>query len=91
MLTFVLLQNSTPSFTHTRGALRWVQLDEVKVGIIQHLAAFLATLSEATRANYLPTLVEIRAETDNWRFRCMLASQARRARTLAAPCGCGCP
>jgi len=50
-------------------------LDEVKVGIIQHLAAFLTVLSEPTRVTYLPMLVEIRAETDNWRFRFLLASQ----------------
>ena len=56
-------------------ALRTQDLDEVKVGVIQNLAAFLSVLSEATRVSYLPALVEIRAETDNWRFRFMLASQ----------------
>ena len=50
-------------------------LDEVKVGVIQHLAAFIATLSPATRLNYLPVLAEVRAETDNWRFRHLLSSQ----------------
>ena len=45
--------------------------------MIAHLAAFLAVLSEPVRLKYLQTLVEIRAETDNWRFRDMLASQAR--------------
>lgn len=50
-------------------------LDEVKVGIVQHLAAFLSVLSEPTRIKYLPTLVEIREETDNWRFRNLLGLQ----------------
>lgn len=50
-------------------------LDEVKVGLIQHLAAFLSVLTPKTRLTYLPALAEIRAETDNWRFRQMLASQ----------------
>ena len=43
--------------------------------MIAHLAAFLAVFSEETRLKYLPVLAEIRAETDNWRFRHMLASQ----------------
>lgn len=50
-------------------------LDEVKVGVIQHLAAFIAALSPAKRLAYLPVLSEIRMETDNWRFRSLLASQ----------------
>ena len=50
-------------------------LDEVKVGVIQHLAAFFTCLTPATRLTYLPTLGEIRNETDNWRFRSLLASQ----------------
>ena len=49
-------------------------LDEVKVGVIAHIAAFLAVLSEGRR-KYLPTLLEIKAETDNWRFRHTLAVQ----------------
>ena len=50
-------------------------LDEVKVGVIQNLAAFIAALTPATRLTYLPVLSDIRAETDNWRFRHLLASQ----------------
>ena len=50
-------------------------LDEVKVGVIQSLAAFLGALSPTSRLHYLPVLSEIRAETDNWRFRHLLASQ----------------
>ena len=50
-------------------------LDEVKVGVIAHIAAFLAVLSEGERRKYLPTLLEIKAETDNWRFRHTLAVQ----------------
>lgn len=50
-------------------------LDEVKVGVIQNLAAFIGALTPTTRLQYLPVLAEIRAETDNWRFRHLLASQ----------------
>ena len=50
-------------------------LDEVKVGVIQHLAAFVGCLLPETRLQYLPILGEVRAETDNWRFRQLLASQ----------------
>ncbi len=50
-------------------------LDEVKVGVIQHLAAFVGCLLPETRLQYLPILAEVRAETDNWRFRHLLASQ----------------
>ena len=46
-------------------------LDEVKVGVIQHLCSFLGVLDEEARLRYLPTLSEIRSETDNWRFRHM--------------------
>ena len=50
-------------------------LDEVKVGVIEHLAAFLTALPPAARLGYMPALLEIKAETDNWRFRHLLASQ----------------
>jgi len=50
-------------------------LDEVKVGLIAHLAAFVGALHPETRRHYLPILGEVRAETDNWRFRHLLASQ----------------
>jgi len=45
------------------------------VGVIQNLAAFIAVLSPAKREEYLTVLTEIRMETDNWRFRELLASQ----------------
>ena len=50
-------------------------LDEVKVGLIRNLAAFVGVLSPTTRMAYLPVLAEIKAETDNWRFRHLLAAQ----------------
>ena len=37
-------------------------LDEVKVGVIQSLAPFIAALPPSTRLQYLPILAEIRAE-----------------------------
>ena len=50
-------------------------LDEVKVGVLQNLAALLAALPPRSRQLYLPALTELRAETDNWRFRQLLSSQ----------------
>ena len=52
-------------------------LEEVRGGVITHIAAFLGALSPACRESYLPTLLDI--ITDNaaihWRFRHMLATQ----------------
>ena len=63
-----------PTFSHFLK-----DLDEVKVGVIQNVCRFLAVLSEGARRQHLHTLVEIRAERDNWRFRHMLASQLAHA------------
>jgi hypothetical protein len=52
-------------------------LDEVKVGVIRHLASFLAVLSSPHRIQYLPVLSEISAEDNvNWRFRRLIARYA---------------
>lgn len=52
-------------------------LEEVRAGVIAHIASFLGALSPACRESFLPILLDI--ITDNaaihWRFRCMLASQ----------------
>ena len=50
-------------------------LDEVKVGVIQNLAAFFGALSPAVRLEKLHVVDKIRRDTDNWRFRHLLASQ----------------
>lgn len=50
-------------------------LDEVKVGVIGSLCSFLSSLSPPVRMQYLGAIVEIRAETDNWRHRHILAQQ----------------
>eukprot|EP00741_Cyanophora_paradoxa_P023681 tig00021612_g22875.t1 len=49
-------------------------LDEVKVGVVRHLAAFLRLLEPEARARYLPA-VEAVAREENWRFRKLLAKQ----------------
>merc|ERR1712137_224450 len=49
-------------------------LDQVKVGVIRHLAKFLQVLSERTRADYVGTIQEIQTHA-NWRFRKLLAKQ----------------
>ena len=47
----------------------------LQVGVLQNLAAFLRAMPAAARLAYLPILSELRAETDNWRFRQLLAHQ----------------
>jgi serine/threonine-protein phosphatase 4 regulatory subunit 1 len=52
-------------------------LDEVKVGVLAHLADFFAALNPEAREKYLMTIVEIKNSNTplNWRFRELLASQ----------------
>lgn len=52
-------------------------LDEVRIGILKHLADFLKLLEERERHMYLPKLAEfLKMDNDrNWRFRLELAEQ----------------
>jgi serine/threonine-protein phosphatase 4 regulatory subunit 1 len=50
-------------------------LDEVKVGVVRHIAKFLAILSPPSREKYLPVVCDITNETSNWRFRKLIARQ----------------
>lgn len=50
-------------------------LDEVKIGIVSHLAEFLRVLSEPMRVKYLQTICQLPHETDNWRIRKAIARQ----------------
>merc|ERR1719394_942598 len=52
-------------------------LDEVRIGVLKHLADFLSLLSPEARAEYLPRLEEfLKMDNDrNWRFRFELCSQ----------------
>lgn len=50
-------------------------LDQVKVGVIRHLAKFLKVLSPKVRAEYVETMKEIQTLGANWRFRKLLAKQ----------------
>eukprot|EP00127_Corallochytrium_limacisporum_P000517 Clim_evm19s15 gene=Clim_evmTU19s15 len=52
-------------------------LDEVKVGAINHMAEFLEMLTPEKRQEYLPTLKELQEGENrhNWRFRKMLSEQ----------------
>jgi len=50
-------------------------LDEVKVGVVKHISAFMAVLSEASREKYLPLICDVTNETSNWRFRKIMARQ----------------
>merc|ERR1719460_1223794 len=52
-------------------------LDEVRIGVLKHLADFLTLLSPEARADYLPRLEEfLKMDNDrNWRFRLELCTQ----------------
>ncbi|CAD1477497.1 unnamed protein product, partial [Heterotrigona itama] len=52
-------------------------LDEVRIGMLKHLATFLKILKPAVRVQYLPSLKEFLATDNewNWRFREELATQ----------------
>jgi serine/threonine-protein phosphatase 4 regulatory subunit 1 len=50
-------------------------LDEVKVGVLQNLAKLLGVLEPAARQQYVPLLCNLEMESDNWRFRQLLALQ----------------
>lgn len=52
-------------------------LDEVRIGVLKHLADFLSLLSPEARAEYLPRLEEfLKMDNDrNWRFRLELCNQ----------------
>ncbi|KAK9309333.1 hypothetical protein QLX08_000963 [Tetragonisca angustula] len=52
-------------------------LDEVRIGMLKHLATFLKILKPAVRVQYLPSLKDFLATDNewNWRFREELASQ----------------
>jgi serine/threonine-protein phosphatase 4 regulatory subunit 1 len=62
-------------------------LDEVRIGILKHLAYFLKIIKPAKRLAYLPRLQEfLRTENEwNWRFRHELATQLLSIVTLFKP------
>lgn len=62
-------------------------LDEVRIGVLQHLAEFFELIDPIKRNTYLPRLVEF-LKTDNewnWRFRDELGQQLLKAVSLFAP------
>ncbi|XP_066603921.1 serine/threonine-protein phosphatase 4 regulatory subunit 1-like isoform X2 [Prorops nasuta] len=64
-------------------------LDEVRIGVLKHLATFLKVLKPAERCRYLPRLKDFLATDSewNWRFREELAAQLIEALTLYSPIG----
>eukprot|EP00961_Rhodomonas_salina_P061646 827647-Rhodomonas_salina.2 len=50
-------------------------LDEVKVGALQNLSKLLGVLEPAARSNYVSLICSLEMESDNWRFRQLLAQQ----------------
>merc|ERR1712137_549382 len=57
-------------------------LDQVKVGVIRHLAEFLAVLSPETRKEYIGPIRDIQLHGVNWRFRKLLAKQLGKLASL---------
>jgi len=62
-------------------------LDEVRIGVLKHLAGFLSLLSPESRAEYLPRLEEfLKMDNDrNWRFRLELCQQVSALVPLCSP------
>ena len=62
-------------------------LDEVRQGLLKHLAEFLRLLSAEDRRNYLPKLSEfLKMDNDrNWRFRRELSDQLEKLIPLYSP------
>lgn len=62
-------------------------LDEVRIGILKHLADFLRLLPDKERRNYLPRLADfLKLDNEqNWRFRQELATQLHSVVALFSP------
>ena len=62
-------------------------LDEVRIGVLKHLAEFLLLLPEKDRRNYLPRLADfLKLDNElNWRFRQELALQLQTVVCLFSP------
>lgn len=62
-------------------------LEEVRIGLVQHLAEFLEILSESCRCSYLPILKDILQSSNpfNWRLRQQLARQLPALCKLFSP------
>lgn len=59
-------------------ALYLMDLDDVKQGVLEHLAEFLGTLTVHSRNEYIPILTEVwDGVMTNWRLRDILAAQLR--------------
>ncbi|KAI9499520.1 armadillo-type protein [Zychaea mexicana] len=59
-------------------ALYLMDLDDVKQGVLEHLAEFLGTLAVSSRNEYIPILTEVwDGVMTNWRLRDILAGQLR--------------
>lgn len=62
-------------------------MEEVRIGLVQHLAEFLEILSETCRCSYLPILKDILQSSNpfNWRLRQQLAKQLPALCRLFSP------
>lgn len=60
-------------------------LDEVKIGVVSHLAQFIEVLSESMRIKYLQTICHLPEETDSWRIRSEIARQLGAISMLFSP------
>jgi len=57
-------------------------LDEVRVGALQNLSKLLGVLEPSCRSNYVSLICSLEMESDNWRFRQLLAQQLGELFTL---------
>ncbi|CAO3655028.1 unnamed protein product [Mucor hiemalis] len=64
-------------------ALYLMDLDDVKQGVLEHLADFLGTLAVSSRNEYIPILAEVwDGVSTNWHLRNILAAQLKQISTL---------
>ncbi|KAI4471926.1 serine/threonine-protein phosphatase pp2a 65 kda regulatory subunit [Holotrichia oblita] len=79
----IATNNLTPIFD---GFIK--DLDEVRIGVLKHLAHFLRLINPSKRSMYLPRFADfLQSDNElNWRYRQELAEQLRLAVPLFRPC-----
>lgn len=63
-------------------------LDEVKLGCLTHVGAFMGCLGDSAREKHLKAIATLPQETENWRLRKLIASNLGEIGTLVSPKVC---
>lgn len=59
-----------------------LDLDEIKLGVVENLSSFLTNLGTHIRSKYIPMICNLPSDTDNWRIRSELAKQVSQLAEL---------